>query len=338
MQKRKKYTWLKWFAIVLVSLGIVFFLISTYLIKHWEPILTSALKSSVETSTDSLYKLDFSKIKFNLALGNFRIQNVWLRPDTNVYKRLASKGKAPAYLYEIKVDNISLLRSHAWKVYTEKKVDINRIHIDNPEVTIISKYRRQETDTTTDISNITPYDLIKGSLKSVDVNEINFYNVRLKFIQESAGKNVSKEFKFTTIQAKKLYIDSLAQYNKERPLYTDDIRLVMNDLVYPMKDSLYYLKFKSATFSTKNEKLEVQDFKFEPRYNEIEFSKKFEYRKDRFDISIGSMTFNKIDIKRIFYYQRLSVDLLEVDKMSLDVFDNMQIPKSEEKLDRKSVV
>ncbi|RZL12630.1 MAG: hypothetical protein EOO89_19260, partial [Pedobacter sp.] len=76
----------KWFGGVVLFLVLLTGSASWYISAKYKPRLTRELKAFVLASTDSLYRIDFSRIRTNLLTGTASVSDVIIVADTIVYK------------------------------------------------------------------------------------------------------------------------------------------------------------------------------------------------------------------------------------------------------------
>src|ERR1700748_2377518 len=91
-----------------VIVGIIaIVLILAFLINYyWSPILDKKVRSVVLTSSDSLYKVDFSKAELHVLRGEIIFYNISLMPDTSVYNKRVKLHTAPNNLVSVHAKRI----------------------------------------------------------------------------------------------------------------------------------------------------------------------------------------------------------------------------------------
>ncbi|MGZ3753533.1 MAG: hypothetical protein ACXVAU_19765, partial [Mucilaginibacter sp.] len=183
------------FAIFLSLILILSFLVNLY----WSPILASKVKSTVLTSSDSLYTVDFSDAKLHIIRGEIDIYNITLKPDTTVYNRRKKRHLAPNNLIELHVKRIVLSHIHPFQLYFQDKLDIGEIILREPELKV--SYQLNHTKDTTTKDNRTTWQKISRSLKSIHIGQISLNDVKLKYDDYSGNKLAVSELKEMNLSA-----------------------------------------------------------------------------------------------------------------------------------------
>ncbi len=316
--KNKIWRVLGW---TLSSISIIIILVAFFLGQYYKPIIANALKKAVFNSTEHLYKIDFDDLNINFITGNFSLVRVRFIPDLAIYQRLKATGKQPAYLYSISMDRLSIKNTHPYELYLNKSLVINEIKLLRPTIRVINDKTKINFDSTGNKFK-KPYDLIKGSLKLLNVKQINFKDIDFRYISDSLGKQWEQKLFISDIKIRNLFVDSLSQYNKDKPFYTDDIKIVVKDFSFRTKDSLYQINFEEANASTAASTISLYNFKLNPTLSEAKFKTKEGFQKTRINISAKSLELKDVDFKKIFYEQILHTQILEINKLSSDVYLN----------------
>lgn len=320
--KRNARVW-KWIAAIATAIIAITVAIAIYLSYHWKPIVSAKIKESVLTSTDSLYTIDFKKLDINLLTGNIAIQNLVLKPDSQVYKKLQLKGNASKHLYELEINNLILNRVHPLYAYLNKKIKINTIILDKPVLKVWFNQVKNEADTVEkDVR--TAYERISGFVKSVAVNDIVLQDIDFKYIDRSGKAVKTTALKNLNIKVTDLLIDSLSHQDSTCLFYTKDVFVQLKDYKEVTGNGMYTIRLKEFTASTADGYAALNGLKMIPRYPELEFSRKFNVQKDRYALQFEEIILKNINIKLLEEQGRLVASNLLVNKGSLSVFLNRE--------------
>lgn len=300
----------------LVIFGIVFLL--AFLINYyWSPILANKVKSTVLTSSDSLYTVDFSDAELHIIRGEIDIYNITLKPDTAVYNRRKKNHLAPNNLVELHVKRITLSHIHPFKLYFEHKLDIGQIILKQPELDV--SYQLNHTRDTVIKDRRTTWQKISKSLKSIHIGEILLNDVKFKYEDYSGNKVAISELKEMNLGATDLLIDSATQADKSRLLYCKNILAELNNYSGKTADRLYAYKMKYLRFSTQTSKLNIEGLDLQPVKAEVFFDKSFH---DRFKIHLDSLQLNNFDFQLYHKYRILNASALILANGSVDIYNN----------------
>lgn len=315
-----------WPLIVIVAVaaicGGVYYYYKRYIASvKWEPLLQNQLKELVLNASDSLYHIQYSKFDLNLASGDATLTDFKLTPDTNVYNQLVARHKAPDNLFILGVKKLSIRNVGAQKAYKEKILDINRITIDKPDLTVINK-RLPFNDTVKIGKPKTPYDIIKKVFKKIRIDSIALNDISLKYINKSNATLKSTALKHLDINISDVYVDSLSARDSSRFYYTKGVRVKIHDYRIATPDSLYYVKLKQIYFSTSERKIVLDKVVLQPRYSKTGFYEKTQKAGDRFDLKFGRIAMNQIDLQRFLHDQKLYVGVMNVNSADVEIYHN----------------
>jgi len=296
-----------------------------YFSTRWRPILDKQLRELVIASTDSLYHVEYSYLNISMVTGNATIKDFKLIPDTNIYHKLQLAKTAPDNLYDLKVDNVVLENFHPKMLYTDKKLNINTIIIDNP-ILVITNHRQPYNDAPVTSDRKTLHQLISKVLKEVRVDKINLKDIDFTFINKSNQQVKNTVINNVNVNVSGLLIDSLTEIDPTH-YYTRNVDVTIKDYKIATPDSLYYLKFEKFSFSSIERKLYIDTISLKPRYAIAAYYKKTGYAKDRFDIEFQKITINDIDIRRFTRDQKVYAGSMDIAKATIEVYNNNSYPR-----------
>ena len=266
--QKKRRIWI-WIASILGAIILIFGIIAIYLSSQWKPILTEKIKEGIYTASNGLYKVDFKDIHLNLLTGSVVIDSLKLSPDTNVFKILIAKKKAPSHLFRIRVAYLKLSRIKILTAYFDKKIDLNSIILTKPSIDMVYYKVPKRRDTLKNEQTL--YQQISKSLKSIRVANIKVVDADFDYYSGLKKLNAVKNL---TINVKDVLIDSLAQFDTTRVLHSKNIGFDLNGYQSITKDKMYTLKIDSVSGSINSRTLKIKGLKMIPMYPDLTFSRK----------------------------------------------------------------
>lgn len=312
-----KHRWQKnVFKFVLIPV-VVILLLAVVVNQYWSPILANKVRDVVLTSTDSLYKADFSDAELHVLQGKIVIYNLSLIPDTAVYNRKKRQHLAPNNLVELHVKRLSLLHVHPFSLYFRHKLNIGQVVLNEPQLNIT--YSRNHTKDTVVKDHRTAWQKISKSLRSVHIGQILLNDVKFKYEVYTGHKVVVSELKEMNLAASDLLIDSATQTDKSRLLYCRDIVTELNNYSGKTTNGLYTYKIKYLKLSTLTSHLDIQGLFLEPANTGVFFNKS---RSDRFGIGIDSLQLNNFDFLSYHKYRTVTASSLILNGGDINVFTN----------------
>jgi len=319
----------KWILIILLVLLILLAGGAWYLSSRWKPLLDTQLKQLVLNSSDSLYRVEYTDLKINLISGNASLKNLKLIPDENRYRELEILKRAPDNMYNLQVESFDLVNFHPRKLYDTRKLNVDKIVIDQPKMIITNKRQpyNKEADTT---SKKSLYQMISKSLKEVRISDIQLKDIDFVLINKSTKNEKKTAIRNLNLTVTDFLLDSLSEQDKDRFYHTRNVDVELKNYKIATADSLYFLRFKSVKFSTKGRSLVMDDARMEPRYKIPAFYRKVKMSKDRFDIRFNQIVLKGIDLEKLKQEQRFFATRMVLADGKVGIYNTNALPKKVE--------
>jgi hypothetical protein len=328
MTRNNNYSYLK--KLILIGFLFLVFLIlglAVHLNYYWKPIVTERIKLAVNTSTDGLYRIDFDDVRVNFISGNLQIKNIRFAPDTFVYNLKKITGDAPRHLYSVAINELSLKRVQPWKIYLNraleiKSVEINQANLEMKFIVLPDKRKDTVENSATAFERLAPF------LSSIKVGNIIFNNASFKYNDTSIKENKTSVLRGLYIKIDDLLIDSASQFDKSRLYYTKDIYAELLGHHSISIDKNYTVQLKEFRASTAGAYARLSGLSIIPRFAEMEFSKRFNFQKDRIAMDLEDLQLNDVDFDLLNSERRLSASSLVLNKANFSIFLNRELPDS----------
>ncbi|WP_316735595.1 hypothetical protein [Pedobacter aquatilis] len=325
---KKRFIVFKWIGISFLILFALMAGIAWFLNVKSRPLLTEQIKTLLYKSTDSLYTISFSKVSTNIFTGSATLQNVKISADTNRYNQLVALKRAPNNLYTVSLKKLVVKHFHPITLYQEKKLQIDEVLFDNPEVYMVNRQLDfNENRPARPIKS--PYTFISNSLKEFSIKKILFRDASFNYV----NKNVNQfdvfsidDFNITLVD---LLVDSTSFEDSSRIYLLKDVLLNLKNYDYATPDSLYHIKLNQLDFKASTGRLSINNFAFEPRYDEMKFGKVAGYSKDRFNILMNDINLNGINLPLYISKQELRAKEMAIANGYITVFNDNSLPGQE---------
>lgn len=309
----------------------VFFLLlvlagAWYVSLQIKPFVHQELGAVVKQATNGLYHIHFDKVRVNPLTGNASLTKVRLMPDTSVYQQLLAQQKAPNNLYIIDLQKLSIKKFHPFKIYFDKKLEIDLLLFDKPHITMINKSLAFNENKPPQPEK-SPYDYIKKMFSALHVKTIDFKNASFKYVDNNGIKPDVDTISNITITLKDWLIDSVSATDKSRFYLLKDAYVYLNNYTYATPDSMYYLKASQFEFSASAKKLSIKEFALEPRYSEQEFAKVNGYARDRYLLRLNNIDFYGLNLPAYIRNREVLADEMSIADGMLSVFNDNSYPK-----------
>ena len=315
----------KWVIGVFVTLLLVLLAGFWYLSNHWRPLLNEKLHALILSSSDSLYRVGYDDLDFNLVTGDAYLRNFKLIPDTAVYKLLKTQHKAPDNLYDVSVAELEINNFHPKRIYTMRKLNIDEIIIRNPDIKVINETQIYN-DTIQPKDKRTLYQKISKILTELTIDNIAFENVNVSYSNRNETKEKTTRLKNVNINVNDLRVDSASQVDSMRFYNARSVDFKMNDYRIATGDSLYYIDFKGIHFTSADRSVVLDGFKMMPRYSKIDFYKRTKHAKERFELEFDTISINRIDLFKLLKQQKLYAGNMTLGRSRVEIYNNTAYP------------
>ncbi|HEY4326317.1 MAG TPA: hypothetical protein VGN20_20190 [Mucilaginibacter sp.] len=316
----------KWpFILLAIILAIgtpAYYFYNKYLANNrWKPLLQRQLKELVLRSTDSLYHIEYSDFDLNFTSGNATLSDFKFIPDTIIYNKLVRLKKAPDDLFILSVKKLSIKTLDARKAYQEKILDIHRISVDKPNLTIIKK-RYAFNDTVKIGKPKSPYQVIEKVFKQLHIDSISLKDISLNYINKNKAVTKYTTLNHLDINISDIVIDSLSGTDPNRFYYTRGVDVTIHDYHIATPDSLYFADLKKIYFSTLEREIVLDKVSFRPRYNHTDFYTKTGKSGDIFSLKFKQIQIKDIDLQSFLRDQFLYAGSMDISNSDVQIYSN----------------
>ncbi|RZK77680.1 MAG: hypothetical protein EOO85_08210 [Pedobacter sp.] len=320
------YNTLKWVGVALLFLIALMIIASRQLNRKVKPIVKAQIKELLLDATDSLYHVEFSDITTNFFTGGASLTNVKITPDTNIFKKLILKKKAPNNLYYIELKELRIKHFHPFRIFRHKKLNIDLLLFDNPEIKMVNR-RLDFNESKSAYSDKEPYEYISKYLKELRVKTIDFKNIRFKYVNNNLTVPEVDSVSNLNITLKDWLINKTSARDENRLYMLKDIIINLNDYTYATADSLYHINISHFDFKASTGKLNLQSLNVVPRYDEMTFGKVAGFAKDRFNIQMSDISLEGINLPLYIRRQELYATAMNITNGVISVFNNNELPR-----------
>lgn len=200
-------------------------------------------------------------------------------------------------------------------------LNLGTIDLINPAVDIYpGKPGGKEVPSTSSHSKPTDiYNLLGGIARRITLDKLNL---------EDANINYSYFYKDDSLQTQKaeatqLYVKGLQVDAGKRTFRLDDILCSARNLVIPLNQGFYSLKIGEIELNKTS--LQLQKLHLVSPYSMMEFAYLQPHHKDWFDVSVGSLSLEDIDLPTYFSDEILKIGEVKVQDAILKNFKNQKI-------------
>lgn len=312
-----KCRWQKITAAILLVFIIIISIIAFFINQYWSPILAGKVKSTILSSTDSLYEADFKDARLNVLQGKIVLYDITLKPNMAVYNRRLKVHLAPNNLYTLKVKRIVFQHIHPWRLYRKNRLDINRIIISQPELKVT--YRLAYTHDNKALEQMNAWQRIRPMLKSIHINQVLLNDVKFRYEDYTGAKLDVPELKEMNLTGNNLQIDSATQNDTSRFLYFKEVQIELNNFSQPSANGLYTCRIKQLNFSTLTSQLNAVGLSLIPASEQVFAQQK---SRIRFAFYLDTLQAENFDFKTYNKFHQFNSSHLILTRGNLSIAVN----------------
>jgi len=316
-----KNRWRKVVTIGVAAVAVILLVVVLFLNSFLSSTLSAKLKEAVLKGTDSLYRVNFSKLDLNVFKGSAVLHDITFTPDTAIYSRLQREGHSPGHLFELKVKRLEVSGAHPLDIWLHKKADIALIDLNDPEIYISKNGDKHQPKKTEDKRTL--YQKLSKSFKLIHVANIRLGGISFTYRDKSGPKPSVHVLKEVDIHATDLLIDSATQADTSRTLYCRDIVTQLKHYTGKSANGLYTYKINSVKLSTKTSRLDIAGVDVQPLAISTYLAKS---RTDRFGLHLDAITLHHFNYRNYRRGNSLDVARMVLNRGEFSIFSNPNGP------------
>lgn len=315
--------WLKWTAGVLLGIVVLLLALSWLLPVIFEKQISKKLTTSIEQSSNGLYKVTYEDVSVNLLTRSASLNNVALTSDSTIYNQLVNKKKAPGVVADLTLKSIEVNGISIFGFLLRKEISVNKLLLREPDVKLTTK--KQETEEKEVAKS--PYELIQKFAKSIEVGNISIQ--RGNFLLINTNNKVPSESKISnlTIDIYDFLLDENSEKDSNKILFSKDIDIQADSLQLPNKDPMYVLSMAGLQVSSKDSTIKLTTLHLKPLHPKTTFGKIINLAKDRLDFRYDTILVEKVDLRRLVDQQEFFAQNIHIGKGNMDVYKDKRYPK-----------
>lgn len=253
--------------VVILSLALLA-LVLDYGISWW---VSKKLPGVINKEKDFPYNINYKDLDLSLLNGSFVMHSVYLAPKDSTANMLKQ-----GVFGEIKT--ISVQRFSLWQFLRNDKINVERIVIDSPDITLFEKDKKYNVDD----------DVIKPFKNTINTGSLEIKNGRFVMLNKKLNPLVKSNN--INLEVTNIRLDSIS-LKKDIPVRYTDYTFSCDSLFY-RADDVYNITANNvkSTDST----VSVKNFRLTPKYNRVQYTRSLKKEKDLFTIEVKSIDLPKV--------------------------------------------
>ncbi|MGO1242798.1 MAG: hypothetical protein ACTJHT_00135 [Sphingobacterium sp.] len=317
----------KWIIGFLLVLIVACFALSAYFSRNWKPVVEEKLQELVKKSTDSLYRLTYEDLDFNVALGNVTLKNVTFRSDSIVYAQLEDQGAAPDNVYDITFKELKVKRVGIIDMVKNKVLNIKSITFEQPELVLRSKYHAYN-DTIRDKQQPSLYENVRSVFEKVNVDDLQLEDLKVKYMDLDKKRSSDLELANVQIRVHDVLIDETSLSDTSRFLYTKLVEVIVPGFTYKFSDGFYQASFQEMKVNTQEQNVLLTAVSFEPQMGREAYFKKRGENRAMINFSADTLRMETLDFRKLLDFKQVIASRVQLKNGGLKIFGDKRYKKN----------
>lgn len=293
------------------------------------------LNNKLDQSTGGQYRLTVEDVNWSLWRRSVHVREVRLVPGSVAVEDGAESGASlPEMRYRGCLSSLQLSGIHLWPLVWRGELSVNTVTVEQPAVRIAPAKTAESAegdDRGTASSGL-------AGVEARLVDRLPQLWIRRLLVREGtvvAGPHGSSSDAAVPadslwgvrLEADDVRVDSVAQRDSSRLLFSDHLRLSVDGYRHLSEDRLYQMRLGSARASSADSSLTVDAVNIGPTVSDTVFMRRRGYRTNRFATTVGRVNLEGIDYRRAVDEGALLVRTAHLDSLRVDVYrDNRLSP------------
>ncbi len=224
----------------------------------------------------------------------------------------------PDLMMDFATNNL-LLNNLSWN---KSLFSIGNFFVDKPDIRIDQILRSVTVSANKGQTNgNSMYEQLRGIAPIISVDKFNISEASIDYNSGLPDKKtIQQKLNTTSITFRGLKVD-----NQQNDFTLDDIDFKTKDLHFPLDNGFYSLKIADVELSKSKRVLELGGIHLESAYPKTEFAYHHPKNKDWFDVTVGNITFSKIDLPSYFSDKIFKANRLSITDVALLNYKNQKI-------------
>jgi hypothetical protein len=288
---------------------------------HKKQIIRGELEHALRKKTGGLYVLNYDSLRLDEIAGDLSVKNIRLVYDSAKFAAQLASGDAPPLLVQVTIPSLEVSGVKTPRALLENEILGKKIHIRDPEIEII--YTNAGKDSMRNIPTREVYEQILGNLTRIKVDTVEISNAVVTTRTMKTGK-VNLSVKSMSLLLRDVAIDSIANEDSSRLLFSKNVNLRAASIWWPSADKLYHYSSDNIEIDSDARTVKAGNFSMIPQLGEAAFVNSFKFQKDRFDFLLKDIHLQSLDMTELFN-ERIIADSLYVGNAQFKIYrDNLK--------------
>lgn len=326
--------WAKRIAIALLALVVLMFLFAQFFLNGYlEKVVQKRLNSIIVKGSGGLYKYELGNLDISFWTGKLEVENLHIMVDSVRYKERQKEKSLPQLTFDLKLLKGKITGVKVLPLIFSRKIRIGSIVPENTELTLSRHYTGAREPMEGGIKDEPLWMAIKPDIESIRVGKFVLDSLRLYYSNVDSAKAFNWQFQNCSAVLDDIKIDSTADKDSNRILFTKDIAIIFNDIKLKTVDSFYQISAKKVVFSSEKKALDLQQFSMIPAVDRDTFYARLGKQEDMFNINMKELKCDGFQLYKFVTDDEVRADSILVNEPQIGIyFDRTLVQVPENKL------
>ncbi|MEX0684685.1 MAG: hypothetical protein WD267_09085 [Balneolales bacterium] len=311
-------------------LGCLFIIYITFIHVFDAEFIEAQINKKLQKVSNGHNYVQIENINFSLREWSLQAKNVKLVLHRPNYQQQHNGMNLPSVRYEFDMAGFTLDGINLLEFIRNDKIKMNSLVIENPEIGLMMEKNVQPSNNGQEQKDdISLHASLAQQLPDIDIQNLQFINAALavSFSMLENGEPAEHEIKGINLAFDNIKVDSISVSDHSRVLFSDDVRLSIDEYEGYSEKGVYYYEFGPITASTKEGTFNIRDISATPTISDEEFVEYMEVRTSRMIFDADSISIRDIDYRRLLDYQDIIIGHVTVDDFLYDAFTDINLPR-----------
>lgn len=309
------------------------FFAALFLVLHFyfNPFVRQKLVNAVSEGSGGLYALEIGKVYCNPLTGYARFQQVRLRTDTVLLRKLRQEqpGKTVAQI-DLRVEDLYIRRARVFSSFSTKDINLGRVTAFNPELRLQTfRDSALQMPPATNPTGRSFLERLPGLLSkhanSVHLQHLSFLNARIFHEANQEGETSRQQADSIDLVLENIYVSEKKPGGEGRALYTDDVSLHFKNYTFSTSTTPYAFAVGAGEVSSGGQSAMFSSISAGPVISDDEFTGRQKWRRPRFRLDAKAMQVKGLDFFQALHHGVWMVQTVELQGGTLDILIDKRV-------------
>lgn len=283
------------------------------------PLLIERMQQLLRKSSQGLYNLSVGDMKLDVLASTVSLQNVTLSTDSSKLNEQKAAGTLPSNVFKVRFKELVVEGINLDDALTSKTMDYKLLRLVNPVIEVFPNKQGQK-------KNETAEDFSQRFLKEMTKLEIGRLEIVGGTIIAHGAKNKTNRLNEVDIELNKILLDSITRTDKGRFLFAENATINFRNYTTQTSDGLYQFKIGKGTITSPQQQVRLQNISLASPLSREQFVKRQKLAKELYQLSLSSLTLNKVDWWTLFNGEEVVAEDLQASGGKLSIYFDRSLP------------